>query len=740
MASEQHTALETNHIEYITVRNMDTHDTSKNHGFAGEANDFDSAKDTSDFGFVRVAAAVPVVSIANPRKNAEKICGLMDKAEKRQVSIVTFPELSVTGYTCADLFGQEMLIAEAENAVAEIAAYSVGKNVTAVVGAPVGLDGRLYNCAVVIKAGKICGIVPKTYLPNYNEFYECRWFSSGSRFIKNPVEFTYAGQRVTMGTNSIFSVGKASFAIEICEDLWAPVAPSSFHSVAGALITLNLSASNEIIGKDSYRKQLVTLQSAKTYSAYIYCSAGYGESTQDLVYSGAALIAENGSLLAENGLFQTEDSIIVADIDCEKLETLRRKSSTYETIFSDGEICCGGQYKHIAIGDTAPTDFSKDLLHPVEAHPFIPKSTEKELDARCRSIIDIQVTGLVTRLNHIACKSAVVGISGGLDSTLALIVTVMAFDKAGLDRKNITGITMPGYGTTDRTYRNAIELMSRLGISIREIPIAGACDRHFADIGHDKNIHDTTYENSQARERTQILMDVANQVGGIVIGTGDLSELALGWATYNGDHISMYGVNASIPKTLVRYLVKWAAGQSLDTTCSIQNTAGCTRDTAVSTGDTDGSIGSATVSTGDADGSIGSATVSTGFHTVKEILLDIVDTPVSPELLPADKDGAISQVTEDLVGPYELHDFFLYNFFRFGFRPAKIQFLAEKAFHGSYDSDTINKWLKMFIRRFFTQQFKRSCLPDGPKVGSISLSPRGDWRMPSDTAPGIFNL
>lgn len=676
---------------------------------------------SKDFGFVRVAAAVPVVSVANPRKNVERICGLIDKAEKSQVSIVTFPELSVTGYTCADLFGQELLITEAENAVAEIAAHSVGKNVAAVVGAPVGLDGRLYNCAIVIKSGKIHGIVPKTYLPNYNEFYECRWFSSGSRFIKNPAEFTYAGQSVKMGTNSIFRIGKATFAIEICEDLWAPVAPSSFHSVAGALITLNLSASNETIGKDSYRKQLVSLQSAKTYSAYIYCSAGYGESTQDLVYSGAALIAENGSLLAENGLFHTEDSLTIADIDCEKLEALRRKSSTFETVFSDGETCRGDQYSHINIGDTEPTDFHKELLHPVEAHPFTPESSEKELDTRCRSIIDIQVAGLVTRLNHIGCKSAVVGISGGLDSTLALIVTVMAFDKAGLDRKNITGITMPGYGTTDRTYRNAIELMSHLGISVREISIAGACDRHFADIGHDKNIHDTTYENSQARERTQILMDVANQVGGIVIGTGDLSELALGWATYNGDHMSMYGVNASIPKTLVRYLVKWAANQHLDSIGygAAQHTA-------------DGDINEA-IRTNQEKGDAQP-------HTVKEILIDIADTPVSPELLPADKDGAISQVTEDLVGPYELHDFFLYNFFRFGFRPAKIQFLAEKAFNGRYDSNTIRKWLKVFVKRFFAQQFKRSCLPDGPKVGSISLSPRGDWRMPSDADPSAFQI
>lgn len=621
-----------------------------------------------DYGFVRVAAAVPVVSLADPAENAAKICELIDRAEEKKVSLVVFPELCVTGYSCADLFGQNLLIEAAEKAVESIAGHTEGLSLAVVVGVPVRFRGHLYNCAAVLYGGKVCGIVPKIHLPNYGEFYECRWFTSGAEFMQSPAEIVYAGQNAVLGPNQIFSLGKASFAVEICEDLWTPMPPSSFHSVAGALLTVNLSASNEVIGKNGYRKELVSMQSARTRGGYVYCSAGYGESTQDLVYSGAALIAENGHILAENTRFSLSDSLIAADLDVEKLETLRQKSSTFRAVLPNG-VSDGWKegYRNVQLGATAETDFEEELLHGIDPHPFVPSGNAEALNGRCKEVTDIQVEGLLTRLAHIGCKSAVIGISGGLDSTLALLVTVQAFDRLGWSRKRIVGVTMPGYGTTDRTYRNALDLMEALGVTTREVSITAACDRHFLDIGHDKAVHDVTYENSQARERTQILMDIANQTGGIVVGTGDLSELALGWATYNGDHMSMYAVNASIPKTLVRHLVRWTA-DNIDGAKS---------------------------------------------RTVREILIDITETPVSPELLPAGKDGKILQVTEDLVGPYELHDFFLYNFFRFGFAPEKIQFLSEKAFAGSYDSATISKWLRTFLRRFFSQQFKRSCLSDG---------------------------
>ena len=638
-----------------------------------------------DYGFVRVAAAVPVVSLADPAENAAKICELIDRAEEKKVSLVVFPELCVTGYSCADLFGQNLLIEAAEKAVESIAGHTEGLSLAVVVGVPVRFRGHLYNCAAVLYGGEVCGIVPKIHLPNYGEFYEYRWFTSGAEFMQSPAEIVYAGQNAVLGPNQIFSIGKASFAVEICEDLWTPIPPSSFHSVAGALLTVNLSASNEVIGKNGYRKELVSMQSARTRGGYVYCSAGYGESTQDLVYSGAALIAENGQILAENTRFSLSDSLIAADLDVEKLETLRQKSSTFRAVLPNG-VSDGWKegYRNVQLGATAETDFEEELLHGIDLHPFVPSGNAEALNGRCKEVTDIQVEGLLTRLAHIGCKSAVIGISGG---------------------------TMPGYGTTDRTYRNALDLMEALGVTTREISITAACDRHFLDIGHDKAVHDVTYENSQARERTQILMDIANQTGGIVVGTGDLSELALGWATYNGDHMSMYAVNASIPKTLVRHLVRWTAD-------NIEGAAS----------------GEAAASAAE------SATTLEGAksRTVKEILIDITETPVSPELLPAGKDGKILQVTEDLVGPYELHDFFLYNFFRFGFAPEKIQFLSEKAFAGSYDSATISKWLRTFLRRFFSQQFKRSCLPDGPKVGSVSLSPRGDWRMPSDAVARLF--
>ena len=651
-----------------------------------------------DYGFVRVAAAVPVVSLADPAENAAKICELIDRAEEKKVSLVVFPELCVTGYSCADLFGQNLLIEAAEKAVESIAGHTEGLSLAVVVGVPVRFRGHLYNCAAVLYGGKVCGIVPKIHLPNYGEFYECRWFTSGAEFMQSPAEIVYAGQNAVLGPNQIFSLGKASFAVEICEDLWTPMPPSSFHSVAGALLTVNLSASNEVIGKNGYRKELVSMQSARTRGGYVYCSAGYGESTQDLVYSGAALIAENGQILAENTRFSLSDSLIAADLDVEKLETLRQKSSTFRAVLPNG-VSDGWKegYRNVQLGATAETDFEEELLHGIDPHPFVPSGNAEALNGRCKEVTDIQVEGLLTRLAHIGCKSAVIGISGGLDSTLALLVTVQAFDRLGWSRKRIVGVTMPGYGTTGRTRNNATDLMEALGTTSREISISGACDRHFQDIGHDKSVHDITYENSQARERTQILMDIANQTGGIVVGTGDLSELALGWATYNGDHMSMYGVNASIPKTLVRSLTAWAANNKF-----------------------------AADSFKTANG-----------RTTRDILLDIVDTPISPELLPADEKGNIKQVTEDVVGPYELHDFFLYNFVHFGFSPEKILLLAEKAF-SNYDHDTIVKWLKTFIHRFFSQQFKRSCLPDGPKVGSVTLSPRGDWRMPSDAKADIF--
>ena len=672
------------------------------------------------YGFIRVAAAVPAVRVADTEANVAEICRMTGEAEAAKASVVVFPELAVTGYTCGDLFSQQALIDAAEAGVRKIIEYTRGKSVTVVTGAPVRFRGRLYNCAIVLKNGNIKGIVPKIWLPDYNEFYEGRWFSSGrdflspytgitGRFLANGkdtvregwcAEIRYAGFRCNISPNLIFEIGKTSFGIEICEDMWTPVPPSSYLALAGAQIILNPSASNEVLAKHSYRKSLVCQQSARNVCGYVYCSSGFGESTQDLVFGGASLIYENGSVLAENERFSTSPSMTFADIDTERLDTMRQRMNSFASVAPDGTAATAYDrlYSRILLGNAAETDFGARLYRHIDPHPFVPAGGTSETDERCREIMNIQVTGLASRLAHISCKSAVIGISGGLDSTLALLVTALAFDKLGWDRKRIIGITMPGYGTTDRTHGNAVDLMNALGVTYREISIAAACDRHFADIGHDKNIHDVTYENSQARERTQILMDVANQTGGIVIGTGDLSELALGWATYNGDHMSMYGVNASIPKTLIRHLVKWAAENHFDAR------PGSTQET----------------------------------KSTRAILLDIIDTPISPELLPADDQGHISQKTEDIVGPYELHDFFLYHLFRSGYSPEKILFLARSAFRGIYDEETIRKWLKTFVRRFFSQQFKRSCLPDGPKVGSVSLSPRGDWRMPSDAKPDQF--
>ena len=648
-----------------------------------------------DYGYLRIMACSPRVRVADVAFNCQTIAKAIEAADGAKAALVVFPELSLTGYTCGDLFSQNLLIDKAEEAAKEIVRVSRAKAVTIVVGVPVRFGGHLYNCAAVIRNGRLKGLVPKIYLPTYNEFYEARWFASGSAFLGSPETVKYAGQTCVLAPAQVFSIGKASFAVEICEDLWTPVPPSSCHALAGAEVIVNLSASNEVLMKHAYRRSLVEGQSARTVSAYVYCSAGYGESTQDVVFAGSSFICENGSFLAENERFRMDGSSVVADVDIEKLNVLRQKENTFQAILPDGHPL-QDNYIRVDLGEGPETDFEANLYRYIQPHPFVPDGDEAEIDRRAREVLSIQVTGLTSRLEHIGCRTAVIGISGGLDSTLALLVTVLAFDQLGWSRDRILGITMPGLGTSGRTKGNAVDLMAALGISSREISVVPAVEQHFKDIGHDPAVTDATYENAQARERTQILMDIANKENGIVVGTGDLSELALGWCTYNGDQMSMYGVNAGIPKTLVIHLVRWAA----------QNRFGM------------------------ADGHSG--------RSVGDILLDIVDTPISPELTPSDASGAIAQKTEDLVGPYELHDFFLYHFFRFGTSPAKLYFLTRKAFADKYDEDTLKKWLRKFYWRFFSQQFKRSALPDGPKVGSVSLSPRGDWRMPSDAKSSLF--
>ena len=633
-----------------------------------------------NYGLIRVAAAMPRVHVADPAANAREILNLCRELAAQHPSVIVFPELSVTGYTCADLFGQNRLLADAEAAVKGIVARSADMEPMIVLGTPLRHAGRLFNCAVAIRGGRILGIVPKTYLAGNNEFYEPRWFASARVRPEAGVHIRYAGQdNILLGTRQLFRIGDTLAAIEICQDLWVPIPPSSQAALAGAQLLINLSASNEYLFKHEYRKSLVGATASRLYAAYIYCSCAEGESTTDLVWAGSSLICENGSILAEAERFARGSRFISADIDIERLETLRAKEHSF------GFEGPAPQYIIQEAGPCAPTDFETQLLRHVEPHPFVPQGDPEALGVRCREVLSAQVAGLVTRLEHIRCRKAVIGVSGGLDSTLALLVTALAFDTLGIPRENIIGVTMPGFGTTHRTHDNSVDLMHELGITSREISIVPAVRQHFADIGQDEGNHDLTYENSQARERTQLLMDIAGKEGGIVVGTGDLSELALGWCTYNGDHMSMYGVNGSVPKTLVRTLVRWAADNRFDTTGDIHKT-----------------------------------------------LLDIVDTPISPELLPADKEGKIAQKTEDTVGPYELHDFFLYHFFRSGADPDKLLFLARKAFAGTYDDATLRKWLETFLKRFFRQQFKRSCLPDGPKVGSVSLSPRGDWRMPSD--------
>lgn len=643
------------------------------------------------YGIIKVATAVPTVKVADCVSNIKEIESLIAQAEGQGVEIVVFPELCVTGYTCQDLFRQQLLLDATENCVMQLLEFSRQLDIISIVGAPVVAGGLLLNCALVIQRGKILGIVPKTFLPNYNEFYEKRWFASSQDL--RPQEFRYAGHPVSITPDpQLFRTGDGVvFGVEICEDVWAPTPPSNHLTLAGADIIFNLSASDELIGKHDYLKSLLCQQSARTVSGYVYSSAGFGESTQDVVYGGNALVYENGRLLAEGERFALESQLVTAQIDVERLRSDRRSNTT----FVNAQRRMINEEVHVEKAEAAAMPHDFVLERSVNPHPFIP--TNSDMQKSCEEIFNIQVMGLAKRIVHTHAKTVVIGISGGLDSTLALLVCVKTFDKLKLDRKGIIGVTMPGFGTTGRTHRNAVSLMQSLGVDIREVNISKAVLQHFEDIGQDADVHDVTYENSQARERTQILMDLANKLGGMVIGTGDLSELALGWATYNGDHMSMYGVNASIPKTLIQYLVKYVA-QTVD-------------DKSAAT------------------------------------LYDIIATPISPELIPADGNGNIQQKTEDLVGPYELHDFFLYHFLRNGFSPRKIFMLAKKTFGenmpqeegvGRYSDEVILHWLKTFCRRFFNQQFKRSCLPDGPKVGSVTLSPRGDWRMPSDAVSALW--
>ena len=636
------------------------------------------------YGFIKVASAVPVVHVADCIQNTKEIEFLIDKTERQGVEIIVFPELCITGYTCQDLFRQQLLLDTAETCLMHIMEFSKKFDIISIVGLPVVAEDLLLNCAAIVQHGKLLGLVSKTYLPNYNEFYEKRWFASSQDLCERTIHFAGHSVLLTAAPQLFRTYDGTVFGVEICEDVWAPIPPSNSLVLAGADIIFNLSASNELIGKHAYLKSLLSQQSARMMSGYVYSSSGFGESTQDVVYGGNALIYENGQLVCEGERFALQNQLRTAQIDIESLRSDRRNNTT----FVNAQRCIQNQDTHfVEAEDIRQHGFT--LNRPVDPHPFIPAHCNME--ESCSEIFNIQQMGLARRLIHTHVKTVLIGVSGGLDSTLALLVCVTTFEKLKLDRKGIIGVTMPGFGTTDRTYNNAINLMTSLGITIKEINISKSVLQHFEDIGQDVSVHDVTYENSQARERTQILMDLANKLGGLVIGTGDLSELALGWATYNGDHMSMYGVNSSIPKTLIEYLVKHIA-QTVDAESAAT-------------------------------------------------LMDIVATPISPELIPADKEGNICQKTEDLVGPYELHDFFLYHFLRHGFSPKKIFILAQKAFQGNnefypetrqYDDKTILHWLYIFYRRFFIQQFKRSCLPDGPKVGSVSLSPRGDWRMPTD--------
>ncbi len=629
-------------------------------------------------GYVRVEVVTPDIKVADCIFNTEQICSRIDKAYDAQVSVIVFPEMCITGYTCNDLFLQDTLLSDAQKSLAAITEYTKGKNMLTVVGLPFEYCNKLYNVAAVIKDGVILGLVPKKYIPNYNEFYERRQFTEG---FDKAVKVCVAGQQTYMGSRILFRCSdfeKLVVGVEICEDLWTPLPPSVSHAMNGATLIVNPSASNETVGKEDYRRSLVTGQSARLVCAYAYASSGDGESTQDIVFGGHDIIAENGTLLAETSLFANNS--VINDIDFDRINSERRRMSTFTSATDNDEYT-------VVDFSLAGTEYTS-LVRFIDPHPFVPEN-EATRNKRCEAILSIQAMGLKKRLAHIGCKNVVIGISGGLDSTLALLVAVRAYGLLGLDMSGIHAVTMPGFGTTDRTYDNAVKMIKSLGCTFHEISIRESVTRHFEDIGHDINVHDVTYENGQARERTQILMDIANKTSGLVIGTGDMSELALGWATYNGDHMSMYGVNVGVPKTLVRHLVQYYAEVLADS-------------------------------------------------TLTKVLYDVLDTPVSPELLPPDENGQIEQKTEDLVGPYELHDFFMYYILRFGIHPAKLYRIACAAFRPDYSEETILKWLKTFYRRFFAQHFKRSCLPDGPKVGTVAVSPRGDLRMPSDACARIW--
>ncbi len=626
-------------------------------------------------GFVKVAAATPDIRVADVQFNMEKICESIQEAEKNDAKIVVFPELCITGYTCGDLFTQDVLLKAARKALFEIAAFTADKDMLVFVGVPLSVDGELYNVAAALNRGEILGLTTKTFLPNYGEFYEMRQFTPGPEIAR---EILLEGNKIPFGPQLLFQATAMENLIvsaEICEDVWSPIPPSIQAAMEGATVIVNCSASDESVGKDSYRRELIKGQSARLIAGYIYANAGEGESTTDVVFGGHNMIAENGAILAETKRYQNE--IIYTELDINRIVSERRKNTTFQI---------SGSRELIRIPFYIEEEKTA-LTRVFPKKPFVPQD-ERVRAERCEEILTIQAMGLKKRLLHTRANTAVIGISGGLDSTLALLVTAKAFDMMGKDKKEILAVTMPCFGTTDRTYQNACRMAEQLGASLREVPIGDAVNIHFRNIGHDPKDHSVTYENSQARERTQVLMDIANGTNGMVIGTGDMSELALGWATYNGDHMSMYGVNASVPKTLVRHLVKYAADETPD-------------------------------------------------RKLQAVLYDVLDTPVSPELLPP-KDGDIAQKTEDLVGPYELHDFFLYYMLRFGYEPSKIYRLAIRTFEGEYDSVTILKWLETFCRRFFNQQFKRSCLPDGPKVGMVALSPRGDWRMPSDACSAVW--
>ena len=634
-----------------------------------------------NLGIYKTAALAPRVTVAAPEKNADTALAMLKKAAAQGVQLSVLPELHLSAYTCADLFHQDMLVIGCEHALERMLRELKDFDMVWVIGLPVRVGDALYNCAAVCQSGKILGLVPKTYLPNYQEYYEKRWFVSGGSVPYQTIRF--CGQDVPFGAQ-LFKFGEMVLGVELCEDVWVPVPPSSLLCLGGANVIANLSASNELVSKNDYRRGLISRQSGGCIAGYIYASAGVGESTTDMVFSGACTIAENGSVLAENERFEQEGGFVTGCIDVQKLCAERRKNGS----FHDNALQLGVKPLPVVEG-TLPVLHEEQIDRIWDPTPFVP-GDPRTMEARCKEIFAIQSCGLAKRLSHTGLTKAVIGISGGLDSTLALLVAAEAMKRLGLPAENILAVTMPGFGTTDRTYYNALELIHSLGATLMEIDIRPACIQHMQDIGQDPDVHDITYENTQARQRTYLLMDLANKNGGILVGTGDLSELAMGWCTYNGDHMSMYGVNASVPKTLVRHLVSYVAGISDERT--------------------------------------------------GKVLQAVLDTPVSPELLPPDENGQIQQKTEDTIGPYELHDFFLYHFLRFGCTTEKLQFLAERAFAGKYDSATVAKWLSTFLRRFFISQFKRSCVPDSPKVGSVSVSPRGDWRMPSDADRSAFWL